>query len=91
MWMIDDDIFLCFDDFWDDDDDDCDVLNFFAAMEFAGFVVLHFMKVIVVRRVGPWSSLRCSTPSPTAEGELQVHLLHFFISLDFILKSTGVT
>ena len=80
-----------------DDDDDIVMFyelwcsKFFVAMDFAGFVVLHFIKVTVVRRVVPWASLCCSTPSPTAEGELQVHLLHFLMSLDFILKSTGVT
>ena len=77
-WLLDDhDDIVMFYELW------CS--KFFVAMEFAGFVVLHFIKVTVVRRVGPWASLCCSTPSPTAEGELRI------MSLDFILKSTGVT
>ena len=85
MMMI---IFLCFDDCYMMIDDDGDVLKFCHG---AGSVVFHLGGVIVVGAVGPRLSLRCLTTSSTAEGELQVHLLHFLMSVDFILKSTGVT
>jgi len=85
MMMI---IFLCFDDCYMMIDDDGDVLKFCHG---AGSVVFHLGGVIVVGAVGPRLSLHYSTTSSTAEGELTFHRLHFFISLDFILKSTDVT
>ena len=75
-------IFLCFDDCYMMIDDDGDVLKFCHG---AGSVVFHLGGVIVVGAVGPRLSLHYSTTSSTAEGELRI------MSLDFILKSSGVT
>ena len=79
MMMI---IFLCFDDCYMMIDDDDDVLKFCHS---AGSVVFHLGGVIVVGAVGPRLSLHYSTTSSTTEGELRI------MSLDFILKSSGVT